>query len=49
MLGAELDSEAYLERLQLELRNLDRAALHRWADAIFRAWDDERFVPLSGG
>ncbi len=48
MLGAELDSDAYLQHLQQALKNLDRRAIHRWAEALYRAWDEARFVFVFG-
>ncbi len=48
MLGIELDSSAYLKRLQSELDRIDRAAMERWADAIYQAWVNERYVFIFG-
>ena len=48
MLGATLDSHEYLQRLQQELERIDHAALQRWADSLFQAWEDERFVFVLG-
>lgn len=48
MLGAELDSSAYLQRLNAELARIDRAALGRWADGVFACWESERFVYIIG-
>ncbi len=48
MLGIELNAESYLERLRVELERIDRAALERWADSIYQAWDEERFVFIFG-
>lgn len=48
MLGAKLDSPAYVQRLQAELERVDRAALKRWADVIYDTWDRERFLFIFG-
>lgn len=48
MLGIELDTEAYLGRLHQEFSQVDQAALVRWADAIFQAWETGRFVFIIG-
>jgi len=48
MLGAILDSGSYLQRLHDELARIDRAAMERWADLVFEAWRNERFVFIFG-
>ncbi len=48
MLGATLDSDQYLERLKIELRRVDQAALQTWADLVYQAWDHNRFVFIMG-
>jgi D-sedoheptulose 7-phosphate isomerase len=48
MLGIALAADAYLQRLQDELQRVDQAALERWADCIYRAWEQGRFVFLIG-
>jgi D-sedoheptulose 7-phosphate isomerase len=48
MLGATLASDAYLQRLNDEVSRIDRAAMQRWADLIFRAWENGRFVFIFG-
>jgi D-sedoheptulose 7-phosphate isomerase len=48
MLGAALDADRYLGRLRDELEKIDEAALHRWADLVFRAWERENFVFIFG-
>ena len=48
MLGAELASSAYLERIQTELAAIDRTALERWADLVYEAWQNEKFVFIFG-
>jgi D-sedoheptulose 7-phosphate isomerase len=48
MLGATLAVEPYLQRLEQELRRVSRDEMQRWADLLFRAWEDERFVFIFG-
>ncbi|MEO2020877.1 MAG: SIS domain-containing protein [Pirellulaceae bacterium] len=48
MLGASLDSQQYLERLEAEIGRLDQQALKQWADLIYQAWEDEKFVFIFG-
>lgn len=48
MLGATLGSEQYLTRLQVELSRIDRDALRLWADLIYLAWENDRFVYIFG-
>lgn len=48
MLGATLDSRAYMTRLQEELTRVDQNAMQRWADALYQAWDTGRFVYIFG-
>jgi D-sedoheptulose 7-phosphate isomerase len=48
MLGITLDSDAYLERLRSELRRVDQAAIQRWADAVYHAWREEKFIFVFG-
>ncbi len=48
MLGATLNSGPYLTRLQEEIGRVDRAGLERWADLVYRAWDEGRFVFIIG-
>jgi D-sedoheptulose 7-phosphate isomerase len=48
MLGATLDTTAYLQRLQDELSRIDPAALKTWSDLIFQAWEREQFVYIFG-
>jgi D-sedoheptulose 7-phosphate isomerase len=48
MLGVTLDPAAYLERLKTELDRVDRAALQRWSDHLYRAWDEQHFVYVLG-
>jgi D-sedoheptulose 7-phosphate isomerase len=48
MLGVTLTGDQYLRRLASELQRIDQAALQRWADLLYRAWEDERFVFFFG-
>lgn len=48
MLGATLDSNAYLERLKTEISRIDQAAMQRWADWIYQAWDQGNWVYIVG-
>jgi D-sedoheptulose 7-phosphate isomerase len=48
MLGARLTSEEYVRRLRDELARVDPAALQLWADLLYGAWDDERYVYILG-
>ena len=48
MLGATLDSTAYLERLNTEISRIDQAALQRWADWIYEAWEQGNWVYIVG-
>ncbi len=48
MLGATLDTASYLKRFQTELDRLDQAELRLWADLIFQAWQNERWVFIFG-
>jgi D-sedoheptulose 7-phosphate isomerase len=48
MLGAKLDAAAYLGRLSEELGRIDQRELLRWADLVFEAWENGRFVFIFG-
>lgn len=48
MLGAKLDVAPYLARLNQEVERVDQAALRRWSDLIFTAWQEGKFVYLIG-
>ena len=48
MLGAALDLEPYVARLQAELAQVDPAETRRMADLIYQAWEQERFVFIFG-
>ena len=48
MLGTKLDWSAYLDRFQQELSKVDMAAIQRWSDALFCAWQDQKQVFIIG-
>lgn len=48
MLGIQLNTEAYVDRLQDELKQIDQVAMQRWADHIYRVWEQGRFVYILG-
>ena len=48
MLGVNLDLDEYLNRLQAELDRVDRSEVTALADAIYEAWENERFVFVFG-
>jgi len=48
MLGAQLAVNEYLVRLNDELDKTDRAALERWADLIYNAWANDKWVYIFG-
>lgn len=48
MLGATLAADQYLDRLQQEIARIDQGLLKRWADIIYQAWHDEKYVFIIG-
>ena len=48
MLGATLDSQQYLQRLQQEIDRIDQEALAQWADLVYQAWRDEKLTITPG-
>ena len=48
MLGATLGINQYVERLQHELAAVDANEIQAWADLIFEAWENEKFVFVFG-
>jgi D-sedoheptulose 7-phosphate isomerase len=48
MLGATLDKSAYLQRLNQEIERIDQAHLQQWADLIYGAWENGKFVFIFG-
>ena len=48
MLGATLDLPDYLARLNTEIDRLNQADIQRWADLVYQAWQNGRFVFIIG-
>ncbi len=48
MLGVTLNSGEYLDRLQAEVARVDQASLQQWADLLFAAWEQGKFVYIFG-
>jgi len=48
MLGVKLDAHQYLAKLNEEIDRIDRAAMQRWSDLIFEAWQGGNFVFIIG-
>ena len=48
MLGATLDVGPYLKRLQGELERVDKKEIQRWADLVYEAWQNGKFVFIFG-
>lgn len=48
MLGATLDLPAYMSRLNAELDRTPREPIRRLADAIYKCWEDGKFVFIIG-
>ena len=48
MLGAQLDSNQYLARLQAEVGRVNLSELKLWADLTYDAWKNDRFVYIIG-
>jgi D-sedoheptulose 7-phosphate isomerase len=48
MLGSTLDLPAYLDRLNAEVARLNQADIRRWADLLYQAWENGRFVFIIG-
>lgn len=48
MLGAQLNTSAYVDRLKAELDRVDQAEMRHWADLIYEAWQNEKFVFIFG-
>ena len=40
MLGITLTADSYLQRLNQELERVDRSAMKRWSDLIYRVWEN---------
>lgn len=48
MLGVTLDIDQYIQRLNEEIDRADQAAVQRWADMIYDAWENKKFVFIIG-
>src|SRR5688572_10958641 len=48
MLGAKLAAETYLRRLNAEIARINLADLQQWADLLYQAWEQDRFVYIIG-
>ncbi len=48
MLGASLNLPAYLDRLSSEVARLRQPDIQKWADLVFEAWQNSRFVFIIG-
>jgi D-sedoheptulose 7-phosphate isomerase len=48
MLGASLNLPSYLDRLNREVLRLNQADIQKWADLIYEAWQNGRFVFIFG-
>ncbi|MFV1967268.1 MAG: SIS domain-containing protein [Pirellulaceae bacterium] len=48
MLGVELATGAYLERLKKEIERVSQPDLQMWAELLFDAWQQDRFVFIFG-
>ncbi|MCC9604904.1 SIS domain-containing protein [Blastopirellula sp. JC732] len=48
MLGAQLDTSAYISHLQQEIAKVDQAAIKNWADLIYQAWENGKWVYIFG-
>ncbi|MCA9169767.1 MAG: SIS domain-containing protein [Planctomycetales bacterium] len=48
MLGAKLETHDYLTRLKTELDRIDQESMRRWADLLFSAWEQGKFVYVFG-
>lgn len=48
MLGATLNLPSYLDRLNREVARLDQTAIQNWADLVYAAWQNGRFVFIIG-
>ena len=48
MLGASLGINEYVRRFQAELERVDTKEIQAWADLVFEAWKNEKFVFVFG-
>jgi D-sedoheptulose 7-phosphate isomerase len=48
MLGVTLGIDQYVGRLQQELARVDRREIQAWADLVYDAWENEKFIFVFG-
>jgi D-sedoheptulose 7-phosphate isomerase len=48
MLGARLGIDQYVQRLHTELDRVDKREIQAWADLVYEAWQNEKFVFVFG-
>jgi D-sedoheptulose 7-phosphate isomerase len=48
MLGVTLGIDEYVERLKRELARVDRREIQAWADLVYDAWENEKFIFVFG-
>ncbi len=48
MLGATLGIPQYIARLHAEIDRVDQKEIQTWADLVFEAWENERFIFVFG-
>ncbi|MHC2067863.1 SIS domain-containing protein [Bremerella sp. T1] len=48
MLGASLDIAAYIDRFKAELDKLDQSQITQWADLVYEAYQNGKFVYIFG-
>jgi D-sedoheptulose 7-phosphate isomerase len=48
MLGATLGVTQYIQRLQGELERVEQREIQAWADLVYEAWQNEKFVFVFG-
>lgn len=48
MLGASLDIAAYIDRFKAELDKLDQTQIKKWADLVYEAYENGKFVYIFG-
>lgn len=48
MLGATLPLPSYLDRLNTEVARLSQSDIQKWADLVYEAWQNGRFVFIIG-
>ena len=48
MLGATLGIPQYIARLHAEIDRVDQQEIQAWADLVYEAWENERFIFVFG-